>query len=496
MPSAIEQHALLPERPYASYREYLQAVGESAVELARRSAPEDVVAEIQRAGLRGRGGAGFPTGVKWRSVAQSKHRIRFVVMNAAEGEPGTFKDRALLRRNPYAALEGLLVAQYAVQAKDAYVAIKRSFLPELGRLRAAVEEMQARITIVEGPDEYLFGEEKALLEVIDGGEPLPRPPEQPPYEWGIQATPIDPHPTLVNNVETYAHASTILRHGADSFRQLGTPDTPGTILVTLSGDLQKPGIYEHEAGVPVRRILEESGGGPRSGRSFRALLSGVSTGVLVPEKFDTPADFGSMALAGSGLGSAGFILIDDATSVPRVAQSVARFLFVESCNQCSACKAGLRLASRAIDELFDPATATPDDPERALYGARSAPQGNRCYLPVQGSILIPDLLSKFRADIEAQLAHPERPTKTWLIPKFVDYDEDKRKFAYDVRQTLKQPDWTYRTPPAPLTSAVGVRLAPDLRERLEALAETAGLDLDRQVDAALREWLRGRAESG
>jgi hypothetical protein len=267
-------------------------------------------------------------------------------------------------------------------------------------------------------------------------------------------------------------------------------------LVTLSGDVQRPGVYEVAAGTPLREIVDRCGGGGR-GR-IRGLLPGVSSAFIPAERLDTPADFGSLSAIGSGLGSAGFVVVAEETSIPRVAQAVARFLFVESCNQCSACKAGLRIASRALDELFDPATATPDDPERALFSAKSAPQGNRCYLPVQASVVVPHLITRFARDFAAQVADPAATPTPWKIPKLVDFDEATGKFVYDEKQARKEEDWTYAEPtPAPAVrpaasaprGAVSVRLAPDLAAALHAHAEKNGMALDRQVDAALREWL-------
>jgi NADH-quinone oxidoreductase subunit F len=500
-------HRLLPDEPYPSYAAYLEAVGESAVALGRARKPEALLVEIKRSGLRGRGGGAFPTGIKWSALMQHSCPERWVVANAAEGEPGTFKDRWLLRRNPYAVLEGMLVAAHAIGARGCYVAIKRAFSTEVATLRRALDEMASAgvlgdvpVTVVEGPDEYLFGEEKALLNVIEGEGPLPREAHSPPHEVGLHARPGSPNPALVQNVQTLAHVSTIVRAGAASFRRIGTADTSGTILFTLSGDIRKPGVYEREAGIPLRKLLQKDGGGPHRGREIRAVLLGVAAAPVLSDKLDTPADFGSLHHIGSGLGSAGLIVLDDESHIPRVAQAVARFLYVESCNQCSACKSGLRLASRALDEIHDPAKATPDDLERALYGALSAPQGNRCGLPVGAAALLPALLARFKPDFEALLAGAPAGS-AWLLPNIVDFDQATRKFVYDQRQPQKQPDWTYQPEPVPVavtpsratSGAVAVRLAPDVAQRLEELAQAAGLDLDRQVHVALREWLRDRS---
>ena len=503
-------HALLPEKPYGSYAEYLKASG-GALARAKKSPPAELLAEVERSGLRGRGGAGFPTGTKWRSVRENPCPKRSVVCNAAEGEPGTFKDRWLLRRNPYAVLEGMIVAARVVETTELVLGIKRSFAREIDRLKRAVAELREagafdglEFRLVEGPEEYLFGEEKALLNVIDGEGPLPREAHNPPYEVGLKPTPESPNPALVNNVETFSHVPGIVRHGAESFRKLGSADTPGTILVTLCGDIARPGVYEVPAGLPIRELLYRLGDGPKSGRTFKAVLSGVSSGVLTPDKFETRADFGSLKMVGSGLGSAGFIVVDDKTSLPRVAQALIRFLFVESCNQCTACKHGLRSASGALDALFDAKSDGPVELERALFGARSAPQANRCYLPVQGSILLQSLATRFKAEFDLQAAKPGARAPKWVLPKIVDFDEESRTFIYDSRQAMKNPDWTYlepkkttarflvSTPAAEPDGDAALRLPPDLYEALRQLAEAKGIGVERQAEEALRHWLRGK----
>jgi NADH:ubiquinone oxidoreductase subunit F (NADH-binding) len=501
---------LIPTEPYVTWDAYRAANGGSAIARARAKKPEAVLEELKRSGLRGRGGAGFPAGVKWASVKNHPCPTRTVVCNAAEGEPGTFKDRWLLRRNPYAVLEGILVGAHVVGASQAWIAMKASFRKELDAIYRALDQMAAggalgavELQVFEGPEEYLFGEEKALLSAIEGDGPLPRSPESPPYEVGLFAEPGSPNPALVSNAETFAHAAAIVRDGAAAFRRYGTEDTPGTIIFTVSGDVRRPGVYERAAGITLRDLFYEVAGGPRAGRKLKLALAGVSAAPITPDRFDTPAEFGALHLIGSGLGSAGFVLYDDLASVPRVAQMIARFLYVESCNQCSACKAGLRTASSAIDELFDPAKATSDDPERALYGARGAPQGNRCYLPVQGSIVIPSLLARFKEEFDAQLRAPELEVTPVKPPKLVDFDEATATFTYDEHQPYKKPDWTFEEPPpaaaprpaptaqpaAQAGGALAVVLKPDVARALAERAHAKDVALDRLIDQALRDWL-------
>jgi len=522
---STREHFILPEAAYRTYDEYRRAMAEDALAKARATRPEAIIDIIHRSGLRGRGGAGFPTGTKWRSIQRHPCPTRYAVCNAAEGEPGTFKDRFLLRLNPYAMLEGLLIAAHVVGAERTFVAIKKSFIREVARLRGAVDEMDRAgalggitVEIVEGPEEYLFGEEKALLEVIEGNDPLPREAHYPPYERGLFATALSPNPAAVNNVETLARVPGILRHGPESFRALGTADTPGPLLFTVSGDVVRPGVYELEAGITLKALFTEVAGGPHGGHKLRAALSGVSTAVIDAERFHTHIDHASLSLIGAGLGSAGFIVLDDRRSIPRVTQSVARFLYVESCNQCAACKHGLRMASSAIDELFDSEKATADDIERALYGARHAPQGNRCYLPVQGATVISSLMERYAGEFRAQLANPTGAPETWLIPKMVDFDEKTRQFSFDEAQPRKRPNWTYepappapkaptaaKTLPSPTTekapsaraplpapaTPIAVRLMPDVRDRLARAIRDPG-EIDAVVNAALRAWLEQR----
>ncbi len=490
-------YRILPDAPYDGYARWVADAGGPLAGVLARD-PEAIVAEVHRSGLRGRGGAGFPTGIKWRSVAQHPCPTRYVVCNAAEGEPGAFKDRLLLRRNPYAVLEGMRLAARAVGAREGYIALKASSAREIARVRGALDELAAAgvldgfaVTVVEGPEEYLFGEEKALLNVIEGTGPLPRTPDSPPYEVGLFAHPGSPNPALVNNAETFAHVAAILRGGADAFRAVGTSDTHGTVLFTVCGDVARPGVYELPAGVTLRHLFHDVAGGARPGRALKAALSGVSSGIIPVEKFDTHADFGSLALLGAGLGAAGFIVFDDERSLPRVAQAILRFLYVESCNQCSSCKHGLRLASTALDELFHPGERAPDLLERALVAVQHAPQGNRCYLPVQASVLLPSMLKRFGGEF----ATPA-PAPPFELPKIVDFDEAAHRFTFDAQQAHKLPDWTYApasgarptaAPAAKPSGPVAVRLDPDVAA---ALAARAGDEpVEAHANRALREWL-------
>jgi NADH:ubiquinone oxidoreductase subunit F (NADH-binding) len=446
-------HFLIPEKPYQTYDEYLaQYGGRSPVLKAREMDPQALIDEVLKSGLRGRGGAGFPTARKWATVRGHSCPTRYVVCNAAEGEPGTFKDRWLLRHNPYATLEGMLIAAHVVGAKAMFLAAKSSFEKELDRLAKAADELRAKgimggveLTIVPGPEEYLFGEERALLQVIEGDPPMPREMHYPPFEKGLFSDILNPNPALVSNAESHARVAAIVHHGAESFKKIGSPDTPGPIIVTVSGDVQKPGIFEIESGLPLAKIFEMAGGA-KPGRTLKAMYSGVTSPVLPAAKFDTPAAFGPMAKAGSGLGSCGFIVIDDATSIPRVMQGMIRFLYVESCSQCIACKTGLRQASVALDDLCAGRPGTADPLDRALAGVVGAPQTNRCFLPQEGTNLLPGSIAAFRAEFSDPKMTVDAPE--YLVPKLKDYDPATHTFKIDPKTRLKQPDWTFAEPAA------------------------------------------------
>lgn len=426
---------------------YLAEGGGEGLRAALARPPEEVVEEVRRSGLRGRGGAGFPTGMKWRSVLLDPHPVTFVVANGAEGEPGTFKDRWLLRRNPYQVLEGLAIAAHAVGAREAFVGVKSGFRPEVARLREALEGMaragilgEAPIHIVEGPDEYLFGEEKALLEVIEGNPPLPR--IVPPYMEGLFRRPGSPNPTVVNNVETLANVPHILRGGAEWFRGLGTEGSPGTMIFTLSGDVRHPGIYELPLGVTLGDLVYGVGGGPPEGRDLKVIAPGASNTLLTPEQLDTPLDFDSMRAVGSGLGSGGFVVYDDTACIVRVTLALSRFLYVESCAQCPACKHGTREITEALERI-DRGEGSEVDVEVILARALTVTDAQRCALPTGETLLAQSAVQVFGEEFAEHLGRPCPRPREIPVPKMTDFDEAEGRFRYDERYRLKRPDWTY-----------------------------------------------------
>lgn len=463
LPSDGMEPMLLAGEPVASLADYQARGGGQAFAAAVAAGEDAVVAEVTASGLRGRGGGGFLTGKKWTGIRSAGEGRRFAVCNAAEGEPGTFKDRALLRHDPYRVLEGLAIASFAVGAEAAFIATKARYEQEAERLATAIGEIEAaglfadlRITLVLGPDEYLFGEEKALLEVIEGHDPLPR--LLPPYEHGLFATDVqtgwqsiegpttgtdgrgEANPTLVNNVETLAHVPGIVLRGADWFRTVGTGESPGSTVATVVGDVVAPFVGEVELGTPLSALIEQAGG-VAPGRSVQAVFSGVANAVITHEHLDAPVSYEGMAAVGSGMGSAGFVVYDDTACMVEVARELSRFLYVESCGQCRSCKFGCGEITRNLEGLM---AGEGSDRDIEVIGARlrSVTDQVRCYLASEEQIMISSLLrafpEEFALHVEGRCSKAPRPI---LVPKLVDVADGVA--TYDERHARKQPDWTY-----------------------------------------------------
>lgn len=454
---------VLDAQPVPDFESYLAAGGGRGYEAALRLGPLGTIEEVEASGLRGRGGAGFPTGRKWRTVAENRSDAlrSTVVVNAAEGEPGSFKDRMLLRTNPFRVLEGALIAASAVDADSLVLALKAKFEPELARLRAAISEVEAAgwteglgVAVVEGPSEYLYGEETALLEVVDGRAPFPR--IAPPYRHGVEELGDDPvsaagtmmagpgepsiaPPTLVNNTETLAHVPLILAGGPQWYREAGTDQSPGTVVCTVSGSTRRHGVAEFPMGTPLREVIEVVGGGP-AGHRVVAVLSGAAHPLLPGSALDTPVSYEGMQAAGAGLGAAGFIVFDDTDDLVAVAEGMSRFLAVESCGQCTPCKQdGLALAERL--RTVRESEPTGDDFEVLSDLVATVADESRCYLATQHQRVVGSLLQLFPDEVRAHLDGRRPAAGTVLVAPIADLDGDRA--VLDASQGDKQPDWTY-----------------------------------------------------
>ncbi len=457
---------LLPVEPVLSLDAHLATeTGGLGIETALRIGPEATIDIIAASGLRGRGGGGFPTGRKWTGIAAQADLRHFLVCNGAEGEPGTFKDRALIRANPYQVVEGLLIAAFAIDAEEVFICLKASFEQEIASITTAVQEFQRAgiggdhsVTIVAGPEEYLFGEEKAMLEVIEGKPPLPR--WFPPYEQGLfaaspqvgwEAGPHgehrrtdEPNPTLVNNVETLANVPHIVANGAEWFRSMGTADAPGTIVATVVGDVVSPGVGEVEIGTRLGTVIDTVGGGVEPGHTIKAVFSGVANAVVTSAQLDTPVSYEGFASIGSGMGSAGFIVYDETACMVDAAYRFSRFLSIESCGQCAPCKIGTGAITNSLERIE---TGAGDDSDLAIMQGwlKRVTDGSRCYLATEEQLVVASVLRAFPEEFAEHLeSHGCPRPSSRPFPKIVDMADGQA--TYDDSFWLKRPDWTYDEP--------------------------------------------------
>ncbi len=397
---------VLPPDPIPDLAAYLAAGGSIGLQRALELGGPSVIEIVRRSGLRGRGGAGFPTGIKWKGAA-ADHHPRAVVCNAAEGEPGTSKDRLILSRDPYRVIEGMAIAAVAIGASTAYLGIKARFTEPIARLDQAAREMATAgllegidFRVVEGPDDYLLGVETSLLEVIQGNDPLPR--TVPPYIQGLVAPDGTAYATVVNNVETLANVPGIISHGADWFRSTGTERSPGTMVFTISGDVKTPAVAELPMGTPLSFLVYGPGGGMRSDHAPKLIVSGASNRPLTAAEFDTPMSFEGMEAIGSGLGSGGFIVYDDTTCPVEVGLLLSSFLQSGSCGQCPPCKLGTTAYMNGFGLMME-GRATLDDVDDLTAWLTRVTDANRCGLGAGQRELARGILDNFADDVVACL---------------------------------------------------------------------------------------------
>jgi NADH-quinone oxidoreductase subunit F len=330
-------------------KEYRARRGYEALAQALSGSAEDVVRIVSEAGLRGRGGAGFPTGKKWQLTRAAPDEPRYLVMNGGEDEPGSKKDRVLLETLPHLVIEGVILSAYAICARKAYLYINARYDAAIKSITDALVEAKAAgywgenvlgsetsldIEIVPAPHNYVAGEDTAALEVIEGKKPLPR--QKPPFPVTVG---LFGKPTAVNNVETLANVAPIMLNGSQWYRRFGTAESPGTMIFSLDDDVKRPGVYELAFGTPLRYLIEECGGGLKSGKPIKAIMPAApSSAFLAPEKIDTPLDHDSMRGAGSSLGCGVVKLVSEGTCIVEEVLRIADFFTAESCGQCPACR--------------------------------------------------------------------------------------------------------------------------------------------------------------
>jgi NADP-reducing hydrogenase subunit HndC len=404
-----------------SIEDYIVHEGYEALGKALTSmSPADVISEVDRAGLRGRGGAGFPTATKWKFVQKAPGNPKYVICNADESEPGTFKDRLILEGDPFSILEAMTIAAYAVGAREGYIYIRGEYKLAQARLKNAIQQslemgflgehifgtdFSFNVHIHSGAGAYICGEETALIESIEGkrGEPRARPPYPPTQGlWG--------KPTLVNNVETLANVAPILRNGAAWYRGFGTASSPGTKVYTILGNVNVTGVIEVPMGITLREVIAIYAKGMKDGSTFKLAQTGGSSGSLIPASLqDTPMDFDSFNKAGVSLGSGALLICDEETCVVDLARVLVNFFRSESCGKCNPCRIGTQRSFEIMTNLAE-GTANLKDLDDLVYLSDNLYQMSNCGLGQTAGSPQKDILKYFRAEVEAHIRLKVCPT--------------------------------------------------------------------------------------
>ncbi len=385
----------------ASITTYKSNGGYAALKKARDMKPESVLAEVKDAEIRGRGGAGFPAGLKWSFLSKDDDRPIYLICNADEGEPGTFKDREIMEYDPHLLIEGIAITAYAIGSEKAFIYIRGEFAWIANILETAIAEAVADnqlaaldIVVHRGAGSYVCGEETALIESLEGkrGNPRLKPPF--PANVGLYGC-----PTIVNNVETLACVPFIIENGAAEFKKIGTENNYGPRLFSVSGHVNKPGVYEYPMGTLLKDILAAAGG--VNGNLKAVIVGGLSTPVMKAEEIENlKLDFDSCTNAGTMLGSAGIIVMNDTVSIPKIALRAAKFYAHESCGQCVPCREGTYSMVNYLDKLVR-GNGTKEDLDalfrlsKGIHGLTLCPGGDAAVMPIEA------MLTKFREEFEA-----------------------------------------------------------------------------------------------
>src|SRR5580700_7209981 len=394
----------------ASIDTYLATEGYRAFEKAAGMKPEQIIEEVKISNLRGRGGAGFPTGMKWAFVPRNSPKPKYIVVNADESEPGTCKDRLLMEYDPHQLIEGILIAGLAVDAHKGYIYIRGEYRYLIDAMDRAIEEAYAKgylgknvagtgfhfdLYTHSGAGAYECGEETALLDSIEGKRGIPRMKPPFPAVAGVWAS-----PTLINNVETFSAVPNIIRDGGAAFAALGTPKNGGTRLVCISGHVNKPGVYELPLGYPMLKSIYEVAGGIPGGKKLKAVVPGGSScPVLRAEECDIPMDYDTLAKVGSMLGSGGMVVMDETTDMVKVALRIMRFYAHESCGWCIPCREGTTWLKKILTRMVEGNGRREDVP---LLGELSKNMLGRTFCALGDAAAMPtiSIVDKFAEDFE------------------------------------------------------------------------------------------------
>jgi NADH:ubiquinone oxidoreductase subunit F (NADH-binding)/(2Fe-2S) ferredoxin/NAD-dependent dihydropyrimidine dehydrogenase PreA subunit len=397
--------------------------------------PEEVISEIIASGLRGRGGAGFPTGLKWKATREAKGSPKYVVCNGDEGDPGAFMDRSVLEGDPHAVLEGMLIAGYAIGAKEAYIYVRAEYPVAVKRLQKAISQAKKYgllgdgilgtdfsfdIKIKMGAGAFVCGEETALLASIEGKRGMPRPRPPFPAQSGLWGK-----PTNINNVETFANVPAILLNGASWYSSFGTENSKGTKVFCITGKVKNSGLIEVPMGITLREVIFDIGGGILQDRGFKAVQTGGPSGGVLPESLlDLPVDYQELSKAGSIMGSGGLVVMDEATCMADVARYFLTFTQSESCGKCTPCREGLQRMYQILDRICQ-GNGRPGDIEDLEELARSVKDASLCGLGQTAPNPVLTVLRYFREEVEAHIR--ERRCPAGVCVALIRYEIDPEK---------------------------------------------------------------------
>ncbi|TNF25594.1 MAG: NADH oxidoreductase (quinone) subunit F [Deltaproteobacteria bacterium] len=409
---------LLRDKHGKDYRDlavYRAAGGYKAVLKAHQMGGEAIINEVKAASIRGRGGAGFPAGVKWGFVPKDTNKPKYLVVNADEGEPGTFKDNYFLSHDPHRLIEGCIITSMALDIHTAYIYVRGEFKRQIETVDKAIADAhkagilgknvlgtgyQLEVYTHSGAGAYICGEETALLESLEGKPGQPR--LKPPFPAVVGAFGC---PTLVNNVETIASVPVVIEHGGEWFHKLGVERDGGSRLIGISGHVKKPGLYEIGVGANMREVIYELAGGILEDRPLKAVIPGGSScAVMTPEQIDAPMTLDGIRDAGSSFGTGGIIVMAEGTCMVKALQRLSHFYAHESCGQCTPCREGTGWMARIIDDI-EAGRARQEDLDTLLEVADQIGGNTICALGDAASIPVQSFLQKFRAEFQAHIDH-------------------------------------------------------------------------------------------
>jgi NADH-quinone oxidoreductase subunit F len=398
----------------ADIGEYIKAGGYRNLEKALSMTSGDVVEEVKTSGLRGRGGAGFPTGMKWSFALADPKFPKYLLCNADEGEPGTFKDRPILEKNPHLLIEGMVISGYALGSEFGYIYLRGEYPEARDILNAAIKQAYEKnylgeniggkgvtfhLSVHQGAGAYICGEETALIESIEGKKGQPR--NKPPFPVNVGAWDM---PTIVNNVETLSNLPLIMEIGGEAYSKIGSPDCPGPKLFSVSGHVEKPGVYELPMGTTLKDIIYTHAGGMRKGSALKAVIpGGISTPVLPADSIDCAMDFVAMPKAGSMLGSGAVIVMDESVCMVKVAHRALQFFEHESCGKCVPCREGTDWLKKILGRI-EKGNGNEGDIDLLTDVAKIMSGKTFCPLGEGASGVVTSMIRHFRSEFEGHVS--------------------------------------------------------------------------------------------